>query len=362
MPSDECSGASIGFNCFVALGELTIYSTSAMDTTMLNEIQRAISDSIENGNLQDVDAKVLTVSERDLEKYPVGVTESPTQSPNSQSGRNAAFVFEPWLIGVISVSGVLILGLIFYYCRRRSRKKEKKGVVIRDDDSTGGMPSHASPPPKQQRKSYFLQPRPKYTPPIRRFSNLKDEPDPKSNRRRGNKTQRLSGNKNSQSSPTGNSEAFSGSSKSSPISAFGPASSSPTSNRPLTSSTGSEDYERTSSGSEEKQNLFGSDNRNSTGFTDSDGAFGDPDNAFGTESPSSPGSEKYSSSSYSSYEEEVEEEYEIEYVEDEDGFDGNVEEDGEEFWDEDVVEEVVEEQEQPSLLPWRPSSVGNIIM
>ena len=45
-------------------------------------------------------------------------------------------------------------------------------------------------------------------------------------------------------------------------------------------------------------------------------------------------------------------------MEDEEG-DG---EEIEEFWDEEVVEEVVDEQEQPSLLPWRPTSASNIIM
>jgi len=111
---------------------------------------------------------------------------------------------------------------------------------------------------------------------------------------------------------------------------------------------------------ESERNNATSQNAANKQFGDPDNAFGDADNAFGIAMNRNSLVLQGGFSSSSSYEEEVEEEYEIEYVEEDE--DGN-EEGGfqsssadAEFWDDEVVEEVVDDPDQPILGGWTSSS------
>lgn len=420
----RCSGSSLGFECFPVNGQLTIYSTEKMNNAMVNEVRAAITDALRNGNLQGLDNRVLGVSERDLDQFPfpnngdddgsVPQTPPPTNSPigvqNNEDG------FPLWAIIVSSVSGVLVVGLLFF-CFRRQRRDPKytDDLSVKEKSDKKEQKKNSKKPFEHPNSS-----RPAYRPPAANLNTSsfgRPQSGPAGNQIGGAKplirvnsnpsaaAQSPAGSRHSfgtaQLSPTGNKNAFGHTNPKSPTAnrnaafgagpirspagnrnAFGTKPTSPAGNStatgthsiggrveiivgtpPDSSGSESDEFEEASLSSEENVSLTDSSGSmqkgllnpsapNSNNFGDPDNAFGDPDNAFGIGMPSTSQSERYSSSS--SYEEEVEEEYEIEYVEDKEGEEGVGAD--EEFWDDEVVEEVVEEPEQPSLLPWSSSS------
>jgi hypothetical protein len=409
-----------------------------MSDAMVNEVKAAITDALRNGNLAGLDNRVLGVSERDLDQYPfpntsdddgsIPQTPPPTNSPIGVQTNGDGFPL--WAIIVSSVSGVLVVGLLFFCFRRRRRapkytddlsveeksdKKEQKKNSKKPIQPPNPSGPAYQPPAANINTSPFG--RPQSGPVGNKIGSAKPliraNSNPSANNNAFAAAQSPAGSKHSfgaaQQSPTGNKNAFGHTNPKSPTAnrnaafgagpirspagnrnAFGANPTSPAGNSAAfgtTQSTGgspsivgrveiivgtppdssvseSDEFEEASMSSEENVSLTDSNGSmqksllnpsvpSSNAFGDPDNAFGGPDNAFGIGIPSTAQSERYSSSS--SYEEEVEEEYEIEYVEDKDGEEG-VSAD-EEFWDDEVVEEVVEEPEQPSLLPWASSSV-----
>jgi hypothetical protein len=152
----ECIDVEQVFPCYVIEGKVTVYASTVLNSATRTQIQENIRKSIEMGNLASADNRFLDVTWRGFNDQGGPPTAPPTDGgdgsgndggdngggdggngdPNGSDGGggdNSGFVFEPWMIALIAVGGVLLICMA-YLCFRRPRSS--RGKEDGDDNSS----------------------------------------------------------------------------------------------------------------------------------------------------------------------------------------------------------------------------------
>ena len=139
---------------------MTVYSSTALNDATRAQIRSSIRQSVENGNLATADNRFLDVTWGAFDDEPSPPTPAPTPSPTpgdngginpggpngseGGGGESSGFVFEPWIIALIVVGGVLLLCLLFLCFCRPNRNRGTGDGDEKDDSSSYDDASYAS--------------------------------------------------------------------------------------------------------------------------------------------------------------------------------------------------------------------------
>jgi hypothetical protein len=411
------------FPCFVILGRVTSYTEKKIDEATTQKVQDALQAAIESGGLEDADNRLLGISWRDINEFPItddsipdddngggnngggngGDSNGDTNNDDGNTPDNDLDLnreednrdgLETWSIVLIGMGGAISCCMA-YFCLRRPTHN----MMFDDDDgksSSGasGSSSVGSDAETSKKDGGFVPPMPIYHPPINPDAqDVKEKPKDPYNFGSTPKDQYNLG-----LTPAAATQGFQDEPK---VGVGSPA--------PSVSSVIEEESDRESSDSNLSSNEGGPQDASpiptQMGGDQSDGhitldledelredpsaisivgdfdppkprSFGEDNKGddkkgrweenFVATAPQAESTEEEFSSEYS--EEEVEEEYEIEYVEEEGGLPG-VEEESEESsdesgetgsWEDEVEEEVFQDfQEAPGMSPILPWLASN---
>lgn len=132
----QCQGtlSSSENNCFVILGNATVYSENGLDQGMLERAQSFVAKGMDEGAFDKIHDGIVGVSSQKLASIENDFTL--TRSTESDDSRNSAVIWGP-IVGVIVV-GVVIAAL---FVRRGYKKKRRQRQA--DADPLGIRPSTA---------------------------------------------------------------------------------------------------------------------------------------------------------------------------------------------------------------------------
>ena len=184
--SVECTNVEPVFPCYVIEGLVTVFSETKLNEAGIQNVQDAIRQSIENGNLENSDNRFLDVTWGAFETDETpdngtgngggdnsgggdtggGGGDEPTTDDQGGSGNGgqggddsdpngieidradtSGAGMQPWAWALVGIGGVIFLSMI-YFCLRRPRKRSN----IESDSSDSGSSSSASSSKKSQSK------------------------------------------------------------------------------------------------------------------------------------------------------------------------------------------------------------------